>query len=880
MSQIINSAFSKKFLISILMFFSVNAVCFAQLFTGTWVGYNVGDVTNARFPYGAVLKDFNGDSTLDIAVCLWPWATGFNVVFRQSNGDFSQPVHYNSTNPPVDITSADIDKDGWPDIVISNTGSNWEGATISYFRNLGNGSFASEQQFTVGAGPVGIVAADFDNDTYIDIAVANDGYNGQGSTVSILKNNHSGGFQNQTVVSAGPSPYKLAAGDLNNDGFADIVVANEFHQVTVIMNNGSGGFLPGVTYQTNFIHWAGAVYPAVAIADIDKDNMPDVLYSNTKTIVGDNAVIALFHNLGGGVLGNQTAITLDLYSNAPVSLAAVDLNNDTWIDVVGATDFYTFSVALNNGSGGFLPSTRYPAGQIPNTIFAEDINHDGYKDILTIDNNSMEITYHKNLGNGTFPVPPTFIATFDELTLDAADIDLDGDLDIVTSGNGGITGVPASVLKNNGNGTFQAPVNYNTSNGTMFAKFRKLNNDNYPDLLFGKIAPYDFGVAMNNGDGTFGPVVTYSVNSCGWGDIDAFDIDGDGDLDVVICEADACPGITESGLRVYFSKNNGDGTFAAPYYIVIDPNPYTITAGDFNRDGKLDLATANWGTYGANNWIDVIMGNGDGTWQSPVLYEVGQGPNGIVTADFNHDSILDIATCNSGSGGLGAETMSVLLGNPDGSFQPAVTLYGSYSADLLGTTGITAGDVNRDGNIDLMVSNYGSNDISIYINNGAGQFDFKYRYGAGWAAEWPFYADFTGDGVKDIAVTVATPHPGSLIRSVAIIKGNENLIGIDPGSNNEIPVTFILSQNYPNPFNPATLIKYSISKVSNVKLIVYDILGREVKRLVNNEIKSAGNYIVEFNGQNYTSGVYFYRIEAEQQDGKKFVESKKMVLIK
>jgi photosystem II stability/assembly factor-like uncharacterized protein len=99
-------------------------------------------------------------------------------------------------------------------------------------------------------------------------------------------------------------------------------------------------------------------------------------------------------------------------------------------------------------------------------------------------------------------------------------------------------------------------------------------------------------------------------------------------------------------------------------------------------------------------------------------------------------------------------------------------------------------------------------------------------------------------------------------------------------NNQEIPLSFSLYQNYPNPFNPATLIKYSISKVSNVKLIIYDILGREVKRLVNNEIKSAGNYIVEFNGQNYTSGVYIYRIEAEQQDGKKFVESKKMVLIK
>jgi hypothetical protein len=870
----INSFFRTE----LILIFSVLSFCsisnYAQFFQSTWVGYNVGDYTNARFPYGAVLKDFNGDSTLDAAVCLWPWATGFNVVFRQSNGDFSQPVHYNSSKPPFDITTGDFDKDGSQDIIISNSGSNLEGTTISLFRNLGNGSFAAEQQFAVGSGPVGVVAADFDNDTYLDIAVANYGYNGQGSTVSILRNNHSGGFQIQTVVSAGPAPYKLAAGNLNNDAYPDIVAANEPHGVTVIMNNGTGGFLPGVTYYTNLVHYAGAIYPTVALADIDKDNKLDVLYSNTKTSVVDNAVVVLFHNLGGGVLGNQTNITLDLYSNAPVSLAAVDLNNDTWIDVTGATDFYTFSVALNNGSGSFLPSTRYPAGQIPNTIFAEDINRDGFKDILTIDNYSMEITYHRNLGNGTFPVPPTYSTTFDELTLDAADIDSDGDLDIVTSNNGIISGVPASVLKNNGNGTFQTPVNYNTSNGTMFAKFRKLNNDNYPDLLFGKMAPYDFGVAMNNGDGTFGSVVTYSVNSCGWGDINAYDIDGDGDLDVVICEAEACPGIPESGLRIYFSKNNGDGTFAAPYYIVIDPNPYTITAGDFNRDGHLDLATANWGTYGANNWIDVIRGNGDGTWQSAVLYEVGQGPNGIVSMDFNHDNILDIATCNSGAGGEGVETMSVLIGNPDGSFQPAMTYYGSYSADLLGTTGITAGDVNRDGHPDLMVANYGSSDISIYINNGAGQFDFKYRYGAGWGAEWPFYADFTGDSVKDIAVTVTTPHPGSLLRSVAIVKGNVNLVGIDPGTIGGIPGTFNLFQNYPNPFNPVTLIKYFLSKTSKVKITIYDILGRETETLVNEQM-NPGNYEVRWDGTNYSSGVYFYRIVTNG-----FTETKKMILMK
>ena len=95
-----------------------------------------------------------------------------------------------------------------------------------------------------------------------------------------------------------------------------------------------------------------------------------------------------------------------------------------------------------------------------------------------------------------------------------------------------------------------------------------------------------------------------------------------------------------------------------------------------------------------------------------------------------------------------------------------------------------------------------------------------------------------------------------------------------------IPLVFRLSQNYPNPFNPVTKINYDLPKDSKVSIVIYDILGREVKRLVNSELKTAGSYIVDFNASNYASGVYFYRIDAEEPNGNKFVDSKKMVLLK
>src|SRR4030095_12690895 len=103
--------------------------------------------------------------------------------------------------------------------------------------------------------------------------------------------------------------------------------------------------------------------------------------------------------------------------------------------------------------------------------------------------------------------------------------------------------------------------------------------------------------------------------------------------------------------------------------------------------------------------------------------------------------------------------------------------------------------------------------------------------------------------------------------------GCGSLVGITPISGT-IPSSYVLSQNYPNPFNPTTNIKFSLPKAGNVKMVVFDILGREVTTLVN-EFKSAGNYIVDFNAANFASGVYFYNLRVND-----FSETKKMLLIK
>lgn len=139
--------------------------------------------------------------------------------------------------------------------------------------------------------------------------------------------------------------------------------------------------------------------------------------------------------------------------------------------------------------------------------------------------------------------------------------------------------------------------------------------------------------------------------------------------------------------------------------------------------------------------------------------------------------------------------------------------------------------------------------------------------------------------MKTLKQVVKTEKPKNIMEHVKIVSedirkvfgSNTSSKGNEPKN---IPSVFRLSQNYPNPFNPTTKINYDLPRDSKVNIVIYDILGREVKRLVSNELKTAGAYIIDFNASNYASGVYFYRIDAEESNGNKFVDSKKMVLLK
>lgn len=171
--------------------------------------------------------------------------------------------------------------------------------------------------------------------------------------------------------------------------------------------------------------------------------------------------------------------------------------------------------------------------------------------------------------------------------------------------------------------------------------------------------------------------------------------------------------------------------------ITVGHAPYGVATGDFNGDGFLDVVVENYNS----NSVSILLGNGDGTFQPQVTYAVGSLPERVLVADFNADGALDLVVANTGSG-----TVSVLLGNGDGTFQSQVT-YGAGSPVGLGVM-----DVNHDGIPDIVASAYYNNVVTVLLGRGDGTFRSGVTYATGSTPQTLAEGDFNGDGNVDLAV--------------------------------------------------------------------------------------------------------------------------------
>jgi len=264
------------------------------------------------------------------------------------------------------------------------------------------------------------------------------------------------------------------------------------------------------------------------------------------------------------------------------------------------------------------------------------------------------------------------------------------------------------------------------------------NNDGILDLAVANVSSTTVSILLGNGDGTFQTQAEYQGGydpiAVGVGD---FNHDGNLDLAVVNNgnKSNGQPG------TVTILLGNGDGTFTTGQTFDTGDGPNCVAIGDFNGDGKLDLALSDYNvSYG--NSVAVLLGNGDGTFRTYATYETGSAPEFVVTADVNGDGILDLITANEVS-----ETVSVLLGKGDGTFQPHVD-YGVGKAPLA----LAVGDLSGDGKPDLAVVNLSSDSVSVLLGNGDGTFQAHVDYPTDMYPVSVAIADFNGDNHQDLAV--------------------------------------------------------------------------------------------------------------------------------
>jgi hypothetical protein len=334
---------------------------------------------------------------------------------------------------------------------------------------------------------------------------------------------------------------------------------------------------------------------------------------------------------------------------------------------------------------------NFPSGATnPGCVATGDFNGDGYPD-LVVTNHFNNVSVLINNGDGTFKAPVNYSLDFYVTgCVGVADFNGDKKLDLAVVG-GDTTGNGLALLTGNGDGTFSTPSYTLTglAGASISLALGDLNKDGNLDLFVGGNGSSDD--VFGDGKGHFQD--GYIQNAYGF-DVALGDFNGDGNLDAV------ATGPYTNEVSVLLGK--GDGTFQTPQVYSGINFPFGITTGDFNRDGKLDLAVTLYNSAS----VFILLGNGDGTFSLGQQWFADLSPGKVITEDFNKDGKLDLAVSAFDGGDV-----SVLPGQGDGQFPTTLNFSTGKNPAY-----VASGDFNRDGSVDLAVVNYGDNTVAVLLN--------------------------------------------------------------------------------------------------------------------------------------------------------------------
>jgi hypothetical protein len=619
----------------------------------------------------------------------------------------------------VDVGSRDTgEPDGLADLITANQ----DGDALVLFGNR-NGTLTAGPNTSLGRVPTALAAADFDGDGFIDLLVAD-----SGDDVFFLRG-FSGGppFKSPgPPIPAGRGPVAIAAAELNGDTELDAVVVDDGNGttggVTILLGNGDGTFVAGAMIQT------AVGSKAVALGDFDGDEKTDLAVANAGT---DDVSI-----LSGDGSGGFTPAGTAAAGENPVAIVARDLNGDGHLDLVVLNRDSDSIAVLDGVAGGTFKPARFflsgTAGSTPNGLAMDDVNLDGKPDLAVSNERSSDASVLLGDGSGNFSPPRVFVADLEPLAVAIGDFNDDDVPDVLTV-NRGSQAPNAAVLLGQGDGGLFGVEDVVVQPNPKSVAAGDVDNDGVCDLI---AAHSDGSVLVLRADPPLGfapAVVTHSA-----GDVVAVgsgDFNGDGLLDVAVANQ------STANVSVFLARIGGG--FGDPQDYALGAAPSALVTGDWNHDGLSDLAVTVPGS-GSNGTVAVLLAGPDGTLSGPVPLDVGTGPMAVDTGDFNRDGKRDLAVTNDGS-----KDVSVVLGNGDGTFMPATRLGVSGSPRALAVA-----DFDRDGYDDIAVMLPVGSSVVVLYGNGQGGFspgpqDLRLDSTPSALAA----RDVTGDLIPDVLVT-------------------------------------------------------------------------------------------------------------------------------